>query len=150
MNEFDINIDAALADADAADIADANEIEIDGESFHLEDFEPTADEYRELVDGIYRSFYEEDVRRAIMAAVEAEREELLRSVKAELDEREKSIRDEARREVISKIAKRRLRPDENGLSGPHTAPKRDVSKMTKEERAAAAKRAAGGQLINLK
>ncbi len=149
MNEFDFLPEASDVKSDDGEGL-AENIEIDGESFHIEEFEPTAEDYRDLVGGLYKSFYDEDVKAAVERALEQKRSQMLRELEAEMQKKEQSIRDETKKELIKKIAQRRLRPDENGLSGRHTSPKKDVSKMTKEERAQAAKRAAGGLLINFK
>lgn len=126
------------------------DIEIDGDVFHIEEFEPTEEEYRELVGGLYKSFYDNDLKAVVEAAVAEQAIKIRAELEAEAQIKEQSIKDEARREIIKRISQRRLRPDENGLSGRRVSPKRDVSKMTKEERALAAKRAANGLIINFK
>lgn len=147
MNEFDFTLDTSKVE-DAKDLE--GDIEIDGESFHIEEFEPTVNEYRELVNGLYKSFYDEDVQGAIHRAIEEKREEMRLELEAEFQKKELAIKEDLKKDILKKISKRRLRPDENGISVQHTSPKRDVSKMTREERALAAKRAASGLIINLK
>ena len=146
MNDFEDVVENEIKDADGG----IGDIEIGGESFHIEEFEPSAEEYRELVGGVYRSFYEEDVRSAVERAISEKSDEIRREFEAKMQEKEKSIRDEERREILKKIAQRRLRPDENGLTGKRSVSRKDVSKMTKEERARVARKAAGGLIINLK
>lgn len=126
------------------------EIEIDGESFHIEEFEPTEGEYRELVDGIYRGFYELDMKASVEAAINQCRDAMRKEIQLEMQKKEEEIKAETKKEILKKITQRRLRPDENGLSVQSKAQRKDVSKMTKEERAAAAKKAAGGLIINFK
>ncbi len=146
MNELEGVVENEMNEADG----NIGDIEIGGESFHIEEFEPTAEEYRELVGGVYRSFYEEDVRAAVERAISERSDEIRRELESKMQEKEKSIRDEERREILKKITQRRLRPDENGLTGKRSVSGRDVSKMTKEERATAARKAAGGLIINFK
>ena len=70
----------------------------------------------------------------------AEYESLLRS------EIERTVKETEER-VIGEIRAKRLRPTENG-SMPHRSPSPfDISKLTRDERAALAKRAAGGEKI---
>lgn len=146
MNDIDVSINTA----DAEEEKDLESIEIDGESFQIEEFEPTAEEYRELVGGLYKSFYDEDMKAAVDKAVENSRDKIRLEMCDELQRREQEIREEVKRDILKKISKRRMRPDENGISVQHKSPSRDVSKMTKEERAEAARKAAGGLIINLK
>ena len=146
MNDIDVSINTA----DAEEEKDLESIEIDGESFQIEEFEPTAEEYRELVGGVYKSFYDDDLKSAVDKAIADNRDAIRAELEAEIRDREAQIRDEAKKELLQKISKRRMRPDENGISVQHKSPSRDVSKMTKEERAEAARRAAGGLIINLK
>ena len=125
-------------------------IEIDGESFEIQEFVPSVEEYRELVSGLYKSFYDEDMRLAIERAMEEKSQEMRASLDAEMQKREQEIAEITRAEMLGKISKRLLRPVENGMMAQRRAPSRDVSKMTKEERAQAAKRAASGLVINFK
>ena len=144
MNELDLSYEN-----DAVNSVSEN-IEIDGDVFRIEEFEPTREEYRELVEGLYKSFYDADVKNAVDKAIEEKREEMISNMNSEMEKREQTIREEMKREILEKISKRRMRPDENGISVQHAAKRRDVSKMTKEERAEAARKAAGGLIINLK
>ena len=125
-------------------------IEVDGEVFHIEEFEPTEEEYKTLIGGLYKSFYDADIKAAVDRATMEKQEELLKNMDFEIQKREDEIRREAAKEILNRISKRRMRPDENGISVQHAAKRRDVSKMTKEERAEAARKAAGGLIINLK
>ena len=147
MNEFDFDREVITATGDN-DVSD--NIEIDGESFHVEEFVPTAEDYRALVGGLYKSFYEEDIKSAAYKAIEEKREELRSELEGELKKREQEIKDEMKKDILRKISKRHLRPDENGISVQRTSPARDVSKMTRAERAEAARKAAGGLIINFK
>ena len=148
MNELDINENAVETACDETPISE--DIEILGESFHIEEFAPTVEEYRELVCGLYKTFYEQDLRDAVEKAISDERDKMRSTLEAELSLREQDIKESARLEVLNKITKKRLRPSENGILVQHRAPSRDVSRLTKEERAQAAKRAACGQIINFK
>lgn len=142
MNEFEI--------IEGPGDSVVEDIEIDGESFHIEEFEPTLEEYRELIGGVYKSFYDEDMRCAIEKAIEEKMCEMRAEMNAEVKGKEEALRNQIKGEILNKIAKRRMRPDENGISVQRAVAKRDVSKMTKEERAEAARKAAGGIIINLK
>ena len=146
MNE----IEFVPCEAETVDNTLDEDIEIDGESFHIEEFEASAEEYRELVDGVYRSFYEDDLRKRVEDALKYKETEMRSEIEEEIKQREQKIREETKRDIIRKISQRRLRPDENGLSCQHTAKRKDVSKMTRDERAMAAKKAAGGLIINFK
>lgn len=151
MNKLDLTTDEVIQTPDATENESvAGDIQIDGESFHIEEFAPTAEEYRELVDGLYKSFYEQDLERAISRAIEEKRTQMKLDLDEEIKKREQEIKEKTRLEVLGKISKRRLRPDEIGIMVQHKPPSRDVSKMTKEERAQAARRAACGQIINFK
>ena len=143
MENFDLENKVSESDI-------TEDIEIDGERFHIEKFEPTVEEYRELVSGLYKSFFDNDIKNAVDSALDDSRASIRSELEAEMQKREEDIRNEIKKEILKKISQRRLRPDENGVLGHASSHSRDVSKMTKEERAAAAKKAAGGLLINFK
>ena len=102
------------------------------------DVMPTREEYDSLMSGIFKEFYESDIKKAKDEAkimINEEREQLIR---------------EAQRELLSKIRAKNQRISEVGATKGHGNAKRRVSDMTKEERALVAKRAARGEIINLK
>ena len=122
--ELDIDEDTVI---DACDVQD-----------ELYDVMPSREEYDSLMGGIFREFYESDIKKAKEEAkilIDEEREQLIR---------------EAQRELLSKIRAKSQRISENGAAKGHGNAKQRVSDMTKEERALVAKRAARGEIINLK
>ena len=103
---------------------------------------PTREEYDSLIKGIFREFYESDLKGI--------RESLMAEAKRLSDEQRENTVKEAQRELLSKIRAKNQRISEIGIMKNHGNAKRRVSDMTKEERAAVAKRAARGEIINLK
>ena len=103
---------------------------------------PTREEYDSLIKGVFREFYEEDLKGI--------KESLMAEVKKISDEQRENTVKEAQRELLSKIRAKNQRISEIGIMKNHGNAKRKVSDMTKEERAAVAKRAARGEIINLK
>ena len=103
---------------------------------------PTREEYDSLIKGVFREFYEEDLKGI--------KESLMAEVKKISDEQRENTVKEAQRELLSKIRAKNQRISEIGIMKNHGNAKRRVSDMTKEERAAVAKRAARGEIINLK
>lgn len=103
---------------------------------------PTREEYEALMSGVFKEFYDADmnsIKEDAMAAAKKLSEE----------QRENAIK-EAERALLSKIRAKNQRISEIGTMKNHGNAKRRVSDMTKEERAAVAKRAARGEIINLK
>ena len=103
---------------------------------------PTREEYDSLIKGVFREFYESDLKDI--------RESLMAEAKRLSDEQRENTVKEAQRELLSKIRAKNQRISEIGIMKNHGNAKRRVSDMTKEERAAVAKRAARGEIINLK
>ena len=103
---------------------------------------PTREEYDSLMKGVFREFYEADLKDI--------KESLMAEVKRLSDEQRENAVKEAQRELLSKIRAKNQRISEIGIMKNHGNAKRRVSDMTKEERAAVAKRAARGEIINLK
>lgn len=107
---------------------------------------PTREEYESVVNKLYKSFYDEDIEK-----IRKEAEGLaLDMADKQISEREQAIRQEAQRELLEKIRAKRQRISEIGIMKNTGNVRRSVSDMTKEERALVAKRAARGEIINLK
>lgn len=128
------------------------------------------EQYEALIKNRFKEFYAEDTQRLINRRfrkykVMEERyrllEETLAQKEARIVENEQKIAEfddllrseieraikETEERVIGEIRSKRLRPLENGAM-PSTAPSPfDVSRLTKNDRAALAKRAAGGEKI---
>ena len=71
MENFDLENNVSESDI-------TEDIEIDGERFHIEEFEPTVEEYREFVSGLYKSFFDNDIKNAVDAALDGSRESIRR------------------------------------------------------------------------
>lgn len=121
-------------DADAC--LDENEVN------DAEPITPTREEYESLMAGVFRDFYEADLKSV--------KESAIAEAKRLSDEQRENAVKEAQRELLSKIRAKNQRISEIGIMKNHGNAKRRVSDMTKEERAAVAKRAARGEIINLK
>ncbi len=107
---------------------------------------PTREEYENIVGKLYKSFYDEDIER-----IKKEAENLaLDMAEKQLREREEEIRQAAEKALLDKIRAKRQRISEIGVMKNTGNVRRSVSDMTKEERALVAKRAASGEIINLK
>ena len=107
---------------------------------------PTRQEYENIVYKLYKSFYDEDIAR-----IRKESEAIALDMAAiELKEKEEAIRNAAEMALLEKIKTKRQRISEIGIMKNTGNVKRSVSDMTKEERALVAKRAAKGEIINLK
>ena len=131
-NVCELCLDAPLCDEEnIPDNADATEMPL-----------PTRKDYEDLVVGVFKSFYDEDM--------DGVRESARAEAKRIFDEQRESIIKEAQRELISKIRAKNQRVSEIGAMRGHGNARKNVSDMTKEERAAVAKRAACGEIINLK
>ena len=107
---------------------------------------PTREEYENMVSTLYKSFYDEDIEK-----IRRDAESLaLDMAEKQISEKEDEIRRTAEEALIKKIRAKRQRISEIGIMKNTGNVKRSVSDMTKEERALVAKRAARGEIINLK
>lgn len=107
---------------------------------------PTREEYENVVHNLYKSFYDEDIEK-----IRKEAEILaLDMAEKQVSELENEIRRGAEKALLEKIKSKRQRISEIGIMKNTGNVKRCVSDMTKEERALVAKRAARGEIINLK
>ena len=130
------------------------------------------EEYDSLVKGRFKDLYAEDTQRLINRRfrkykIMEERFKVLEETLAEKDaqigehqqraadfeellrsEVEKAIKETEER-IIREIKAKKLRPSENGMSPRKSVAHFDVSRLTKNERATLAKRAASGEKIKL-
>ncbi len=107
---------------------------------------PTREEYENVVYKLYKGFYDEDIEK-----IRKEAEALaLDMADKQVSEKEEKIRQAAERALLEKIKSKRQRISEIGIMKNAGNIRRSVSDMTKEERALVAKRAARGEIINLK
>lgn len=104
------------------------------------------EEYESDIYGVYKDFFEEDRQKIIKDAEDMAMEK----AKCYLNEKEKEICEKAQRELIEKIRAKRARISENGMMRSGGNSVRKVQDMTKSERAMIARRAANGEIINLK
>ena len=135
-----------------------------------EDFFTEREEYDALMKGRFKSFYAEDTQRLINRRfrkykIMEERYKLLEEDVAQKDaqiaenseriaqfdallrsEIEKAIKETEER-VVGEIRAKKLRPTENGTVAHRISAAFDVSKLSRDERAKLAKRAAGGEKI---
>ena len=135
-----------------------------------EDFFTEREEYDALMKGRFKSFYAEDTQRLINRRfrkykIMEERYKLLEEDVAKKDaqiaenseriaefdallrsEIEKAIKETEER-VVGEIRAKKLRPTENGTVAHCISAAFDVSKLSRDERAKLAKRAAGGEKI---
>lgn len=130
------------------------------------------EEYDELVKGRFKELYDEDVQRLINRRfrkykIIEERYKLLEDVlkenEAKISDAEKQIADfneklnseiektatETEKAILERLKARRLRPSEIGIAPRKTSSPFDVSGLSRQDRAALAKRAAGGEKIKL-
>ncbi|MBE6547742.1 MAG: hypothetical protein E7667_02530 [Ruminococcaceae bacterium] len=115
-------------------------------------------EYDELIRTKYKKFYTEDTQKMINRRFRKYKElearaEQLEKEKAQFEKRlteetEKSAR-EAEDRLISGIRARYLRPGENGILTAKVPSKRDVSSLTRSQRADMARRASKGETIKI-
>lgn len=159
---------------------EAEEMILHGEDVTCEEADPVGEngrdereEYELLVKNRFKDFYAEDTQRLINRRfrkykVMEERYKIMEESLAEKDARleenaaliamfEERLKTEVERavketeeRVIGEIKIKRLRPSENGASPRKASAPLDVSRLSKSERATLAKRAAGGEKINLK
>ena len=127
------------------DIEDAEDIDADVDAGDVPENDitpPTREEYDSLMSGVFKSFYDSDMQSI--------KDEAKREAQRLYDEQRDSIIRDANRELLCKIRAKNQRISEIGIMKSHGNAKRRVSDMTKEERALVAKRAASGEIINLK
>lgn len=158
------NIDGVTEEIDAHEESDA-ENEVGRDNFFTE-----REEYDALMKGRFKSFYAEDTQRLINRRfrkykIMEERYKLLEEDVAKKEaqiaenseriagfdallrsEIERAIKETEER-VIGEIRAKKLRPSENGTVPQRSASSFDVSKLSRDERAKLAKRAAGGERI---
>ena len=158
------NIGGVTEDIDTPLESD-EENEVEKENFFTE-----REEYDALMKGRFKSFYAEDTQRLINRRfrkykIMEERYKLLEEDVAKKEaqiaenseriagfdallrsEIEKAIKETEER-VIGEIKTKKLRPAENGTVPQRSASAFDVSKLSRDERANLAKRAAGGEKI---
>lgn len=126
-------------------------------------------EYDELIRTKYKKFYTEDTQKMInrrfrkykelearAETLEAERaqlEETLHAQKVQFEETLKAetnrIAKETEERLISSIRARHTRPEENGILIGKAQGKRDVSSLTRSERAELARRVSKGESIKI-
>ena len=171
MEENKIDFIESDLEGSAADIA-AEELQENEDAVPVgESGREEREQYEQLIKSRFKDFYAEDTQRLInrrfrkykimearyklmeesLAEKDAELE--ARSAKiAELDsllrsETERVIRETEER-ILNDIRTKKLRPEENGAVSRKEGSRLDVSKLTKNERSALAKRAANGEKIN--
>ena len=133
--------------------------------------ESDRDEYNRLIKTKFKELYSEDTQRLInrrfrkyrvleekcrvmedslkaMEASVAESEKKLLQMSMRMAEESARVAKETEERVISEIRARRLRPSENALSPRQSSARPDVSRLTKDERARRARRAADGEKIH--
>lgn len=145
MTEDILNDGCGMPDACDADSNNNKDTDSDMEICDIGDEECREimrEDYLRLTCGIYKSFFEADIARA--------RAEAVKNAADSLASREKEIRESAERELLQKIRSRRQRVSENGTVKGSVGSGKRVSEMTREERALVARRAASGEMINLK
>ena len=130
------------------------------------------EEYEELVKGRFKELYAEDMQKLINRRfrkykIMEERykllEDSLKEKEAKIADAEKRISDfneklhseiektatETEKAILERLKARRLRPSEIGIAPRKTSSPFDVSGLSRQERAALARRAAGGEKIKL-
>lgn len=116
------------------------------------------DEYEQLIRTKYKQFYTEDTQRLINRRFKKYKalEERLAQLEAEREQTDKRLADEymrgrqeAESSIMSELRASALRPEENGLLGRNTVLGRDVSSLTRAERAELARRAIRGESIKI-
>lgn len=145
MTEDILNDGCGMPDACDADSNNNTDTDSDMEICDIGDEECREimrEDYLRLTCGIYKSFFEADIARA--------RAEAVKNAADSLASREKEIRESTERELLQKIRSRRQRVSENGTVKGAVGSGKRVSEMTREERALVARRAASGEMINLK
>ena len=133
--------------------------------------ESQREEYERLIKTRFKALYGEDTQRLInrrfrkyrvmeeryhileenyklLEQTAAESEKKLKEMSEKMATEGARLAKETEERVLSDIRSRRLRPDENGLSGAVINQRSDVSRLTKSERARLARRAADGEKIS--
>lgn len=115
-------------------------------------------EYEELIRTRYKKFYTEDTQRIINKRFKKykeleERAERLEEERTQFEnmlmaEKQKVI-EETEQRILSGIRTRLMRPDENGIQTAKIQERRDVSTLTRSERADMARRASSGETIKI-
>ena len=115
-------------------------------------------EYDELIRTKYKKFYTEDTQKMINRRFRKYKElearaEKLEAEKAQFEETLKAEKDRIAKEteerLISSIRARHTRPEENGILIGKAQSKRDVSSLTRSERAELARRVSKGENIKI-
>ena len=115
-------------------------------------------EYEELIRTKYKKFYTEDTQKMINRRFRKYKElearaQLLEEEKATFEATLKAEKDKIAKEteerLISSIRARHTRPEENGILIGKAQSKRDVSSLTRAERAELARRVSVGETIKI-
>ncbi len=115
-------------------------------------------EYEELIRTKFKKFYTEDTQKMINRRFRKYKElearaQLLEEEKAQFEETLKAEKERIAREteerLISSIRARHTRPEENGILVGKAQSKRDVSSLTRAERADMARRVSKGETIKI-
>ena len=115
-------------------------------------------EYDELIRTKYKKFYTEDTQKMISRRFRKYKElearaEKLEAEKAQFEETLKAEKDRIAKEteerLISSIRARHTRPEENGILIGKAQSKRDLSSLTRAERAELARRVSKGENIKI-
>lgn len=115
-------------------------------------------EYEELIRTKYKKFYTEDTQKMINRRFRKYKElearaQILEEEKAQFEETLKAENDRIAKEteerLISSIRARHTRPEENGILIGKAQSKRDVSSLTRAERADMARRVSKGETIKI-
>ena len=115
-------------------------------------------EYDELIRTKYKKFYTEDTQKMINRRFRKYKElearaQVLEAEKAQFEETLKAekerIAKETEQRLISSIRARHTRPEENGILIGKAQTKRDVSSLTRSDRAELARRVSKGETIKI-
>lgn len=162
--------DTINSEDDVSDIS-TSDTENTSDALSPDGFESEREEYERLIKTRFKALYGEDTQRLInrrfrkyrvmeeryhileenykaLEIAAAESEKKLKEMSERLSQEGERIAKETEERVLSEIRSRRLRPNENGLSGAAISPRSDVSRLTRDERARLARRAADGERIS--
>ena len=138
------------------DLSQSSELTTNDTSSDMTFEEDDRREYEELISGKYKKFYTEHTQKMINKRFRKYKEleehaKRLEDEKAQFEQKlkeevEKSAR-EATDRLISSIRARHTRPEENGTHNSKTQMKRDISTLSRTERADMARRASKGEKI---
>lgn len=172
MEENRIDLNESEPDGVSADITAEDLQEMEEEADPVgENGRNEREQYEQLIKSRFKDFYAEDTQRLINRRfrkykIMEERykllEEALAEKDAELEERAAKIAEfdsllhsetervirETEERILNDIKAKKLRPEENGAVSRKEGTRLDVSRLTKNERATLAKRAASGEKIN--